>query len=393
MATLVFRKHRGYESRTNYTEDGRYKRKVITLKTKNERVARVRLHQVEKIEKDMLLGLPYEHQLSWLNEKEICGSLGIIIDEWLQVREVEVRPNHLKRNMISMDRLVDCLGKDKLVADIDFNDIEVFKVSWAEFHSNTGININLRAIKTFLNWCYDKGYLERVPKFKMMRQEKTPPKYITEEQWNLLMATECNDKRVDMDRFKRAWALYRSTGMRRLEPFRGYIDGDFFKILAQDSKTNIEREIEVNQEQKDIILEMQSSLARSVRKAQTGGSPLSAYRRERVEINHIGTYNKRFIKSCKDIGIYIKGKTTLHSLRHTYATMRYYETRDIMLVKEELGHTDLHTTQKYVQKVIRLEQDFPSLKGSFGTNFRYQENNGRKIIDEDLIVKQRISNP
>ena len=64
-----------------------------------------------------------------------------------------------------------------------------------------------------------------------------------------------------------------------------------------------------------------------------------------------------------------------------------------MLVKEELGHTDLHTTQKYVQKVIRLEQDFPSLKGSFGTNFRYQENNGRKIIDEDLIVKQRISNP
>jgi len=54
--------------------------------------------------------------------------------------------------------------------------------------------------------------------------------------------------------------------------------------------------------------------------------------------------NKRFIKSCKDIGIYIKGKTTLHSLRHTYATMRYYTTRDMMIVKEELGHTDLQTT-------------------------------------------------
>ena len=392
MATLFFRKNRGYETRTNYTEDGRYKRKVITLKTKNEKVARVRLHQVEKIEQDIVLGLPYEHKLSWLNEKEICGSLGVVVDEWIKVREVEVRPNHLKRNMISMDRLIDVLGKDKLVADITFNDIEVFKVSWAEFHSNTGININLRAIKTFLNWCNDKGYLDVVPKFKMLRQEKTPPKYITEEQWNLLMATECKDKRVDMGRFKRAWALYRSTGMRRLEPFRGYIDGDFFKILAQDSKTNIEREIPIDQMQKEIILEMQGNLAKAIRDA-SNRMPISDDKRERVEANHIGQYNKRFIKACKDIGIYIKGKTTLHSLRHTFATMRYYETRDIMLVKEELGHTDLHTTQKYVKKIIRLEQDFPSLKGTLGTEFRYGESKLKFFVEGESIVKQRISNP
>jgi len=103
--------------------------------------------------------------------------------------------------------------------------------------------------------------------------------------------------------------------------------------------------------------------------------------------------NKRFIKSCKDIGIYIKGKTTLHSLRHTYATMRYYTTRDMMIVKEELGHTDLQTTQKYVQKVIRLEQDFPSLKGAKGTVLGYSSENQNNFLDEDLIVKQRISNP
>ena len=392
MATLVKPTNRAYESRINYADNGKFKRKIVSLKTRNERVARIRLHQVEKIERDIILGLPYKHQLSWLNEKGIIGSVGAVVDEWLKVREVEVRPNHLKRNMVSMDRFIDVVGKDKLIADIDYNDIEVFKVSWSEFHSNTGININLRAIKTFLNWCYDKGYLGVVPKFKMMRQEKTPPKYITEEQWSLLMATECRDKRVDMDRFKRAWALYRSTGMRRLEPFRGYIDGDFFKILAQDSKTNIEREIPINQMQKEIILEMQGNLAKAISK---GGDrkPVSEHKRERIEANHIGQYNKRFIKSCKDIGIYVKGKTTLHSLRHTYATMRYYETRDIMIVKEELGHTDLHTTQKYVKKIIRLEQDFPSLKGAFGYNTRTQTDLGDYLIEGENIVKQRISNP
>ena len=103
--------------------------------------------------------------------------------------------------------------------------------------------------------------------------------------------------------------------------------------------------------------------------------------------------NKRFIKSCKDIGIYIKGKTTLHSLRHTYATMRYYTTRDMMIVKEELGHTDLQTTQKYVQKVIRLEQDFPSLKVPSGADKWCSTENENSFLDEELIVKQRISNP
>ena len=53
MATLCFMKKRGYESRINYTIDGVKKRKGITLKTKNEKVARVRLHQVEKIEQDI----------------------------------------------------------------------------------------------------------------------------------------------------------------------------------------------------------------------------------------------------------------------------------------------------------------------------------------------------
>ena len=64
-----------------------------------------------------------------------------------------------------------------------------------------------------------------------------------------------------------------------------------------------------------------------------------------------------------------------------------------MLVKEELGHTDLHTTQKYVQRVIRLEQDFPSLKVSFGAVFRSSKDLGENLLDGENGVKQRISNP
>lgn len=38
---------------------------------------------------------------------------------------------------------------------------------------------------------------------------------------------------------------------------------------------------------------------------------------------------------------------TVHKLRHTYATWLYAKTKDILLVKEKLGHTDIHTTMIY----------------------------------------------
>lgn len=39
---------------------------------------------------------------------------------------------------------------------------------------------------------------------------------------------------------------------------------------------------------------------------------------------------------------------TVHSLRHTYATVLYDYTKDILLVEQALGHATLLSTQIYV---------------------------------------------
>ena len=53
---------------------------------------------------------------------------------------------------------------------------------------------------------------------------------------------------------------------------------------------------------------------------------------------------------------------TLHCLRHTFAVRRYLETRDIYLVKTELGHASVVMTEKYANFDVRkLEEDFPSI--------------------------------
>ena len=71
--------------------------------------------------------------------------------------------------------------------------------------------------------------------------------------------------------------------------------------------------------------------------------------------------SKTFKKAIREID----GNDTkyhLHCLRHTFAVRRYLQTRDIYLVKQEMGHASVKTTEKYAKfSLRRLEKDFPSL--------------------------------
>jgi integrase len=47
----------------------------------------------------------------------------------------------------------------------------------------------------------------------------------------------------------------------------------------------------------------------------------------------------------------------LYDLRHYYASMLYYKTKDILLVKQQLGHKKLETSLIYTQLVNFNEED------------------------------------
>lgn len=69
-------------------------------------------------------------------------------------------------------------------------------------------------------------------------------------------------------------------------------------------------------------------------------------------------YSKVFRRACKRLGI----DKHLHCLRHTYGVIRRLETNgNILLMRDELGHKSVKTTERYCQIPLRrLEQDFPS---------------------------------
>ena len=50
-------------------------------------------------------------------------------------------------------------------------------------------------------------------------------------------------------------------------------------------------------------------------------------------------------------------KIRLYDLRHFYATMLYHKTKDILLVKEKLGHRNINNTLVYTHLVSFSEED------------------------------------
>ena len=56
---------------------------------------------------------------------------------------------------------------------------------------------------------------------------------------------------------------------------------------------------------------------------------------------------KNFMRACKRAGLYVPYHTTLHTLRHSFATIQASEGKNIHEIAKSMGHTKLSTTEKY----------------------------------------------
>ena len=203
-----------------------------------------------------------------------------------------------------------------------------------------GININLRAIKTFFNWCVKRELIEKNLFVDMVSKPKELPLYIPDRLFNELMQLEWLD-----DNYKTAFSFYPDTGCRRSEPFVGELHGDWLLIGGYETKQRMDKELSLSHTNLERITEMRAFL-------ESYKGTLDSW---------IGNLSKTFLKAMREVD----GQDTkyhLHCLRHTFAVRRYLQTRDIYLVKQELGHSSVVTTEIYTKfSLRRLEADFLSL--------------------------------
>jgi integrase len=259
------------------------------------------------------------------------------------------------------------IGKTKPVAEITYKNIEQGFIPHLKEkgRSNAGINFSLRHLKIWFNWMYDREKIipERI-KFKMLPEDILPC-YINEK--------EMNDVQGEVDDFTgRCLYFYQSVGCRAKEPFKGFIEGNYLKIPPEETKGKKHwRFIHLySDELKYILMEMRDWRDGYIEEGREYDNAIHRC----YEV-----LRQRLDKAKKKLGIGTNRKITLKSYRHAYGIVRVHMTGNIQGVAIEMGHSNLSTTQKYLNiPPDMVADDFPSVKQYLKLN---EPKMGNKVTD------------
>ena len=335
-----------------YRPKGSSPREVkIPLKTDDEKTALLRKRIIDKQEREIKAGLDYE--IPWLNEIRGGEPKEIPIAEMVEKYLLAKKAEHLRQSTIDNYRygltlFSEAIGSTIQLSQIGPEQIDAFKIAISPRLSPTSINISLRGVRTFLNWCLEREHLPKVPKIKMVMVPKSEPVYLSNKQYEALCAKS-------EEHLARAWWFYRESGCRLAEPFYGEINGNFLTIKAETAKGKRSRDIYLTPKMKEVVLEMRSTthLREEVKSYKLG------YKHNQQKTHEINYYSRSFCHAAR--AAEIKDRH-LHHLRHTAAVSTYLQTRDIYEVARKLGHASVTTTEIYTQfNTKRLEQDFADL--------------------------------
>lgn len=146
------------------------------------------------------------------------GKVANYCKEYLQVIEKTVKSRTAEIARTSLEPFIREFGA-RLIHEVRAEEIEKFKNRLLEFRNSNGINIIIRNLKTFFQFCVRSGYLKSNPA-QSVKQFKVKPvaRFLTREEFvKLYLASSKSLRRV-------LFVLFR-TGMRR---------GEFLGVSPQD---------------------------------------------------------------------------------------------------------------------------------------------------------------
>ena len=358
---LIKRRNKYYARIRWYLTNGKQEEIQIPLKTSSLTTARTRLEKVRNQEENIKDGIVQKFQFKdifrWLNPEGLSRftslKLGDIIPEYLKYRHCVVRKTTAERDGRAIKLLTEYLGKTKAVAEITYKDIEQGFIPYLKEKgcTDSGCNITLRHAKILFSYLLKEKLIPEPIKFRMVKEGKLLPRYF-------------NRKEIDaiydaVDEFwKRCFSFYEETGCRPKEPFMGEIEGNWLRIPPEETKGKNWRMIQLTDELKYILMEMRDFRDTYL----DGGLEYARYRAyDRI--------NRKLNRTIKQLGF--TGKSlSLKSFRHTYGIIRVHLTGDIFQVSREMGHTQVTTTQRYLDfPQDMILDDFPEL-GVNNSNLR-----------------------
>ncbi|MFW9941610.1 MAG: tyrosine recombinase XerC [Candidatus Thorarchaeota archaeon] len=261
-------------------------------------------------------------------------------------RKNDVVERTLKRNVLAMRNFMSCLGSDLLICDLKNDHIEQFKKWRLESCGATksGINSDLKNIRALLNDAFERGLIIKNPisKFGFFRVDKCVPKILSSSEIEKL-------RRIFNGEMWLAFLIFIYTGARRGEICQYKVGDDYG--LRWKNILWMQNSIILKGKKKERSVPLVKSLRIALFNEMQNRITNNCFDTEDLIVHYTADSVTRFMrKALKQLGVYSRGNA-IHMLRHTTATMILEETRDLRLVQEILGHSQITTTQIYTHIV------------------------------------------
>ena len=340
MATKRLRKNM-WVARIRWRVDGVQEELYRSLNTPKEDVADIRMIDIRENEGALKRG--EELSFPWENDEGKVQLVSYNLESAKSDWHKSLITNRLASGSIdiylkAINCLIDVCGAGCQVKDIKYHHIESLKAYQSHLADDT-LNMRLRAINTFMVWLYDNEKISTIPKIKKLPIGRKRPSYYAAEEFNLVQ------DHIDNELYKRAYILYRGTGLRLFEVFKSTICSIGIIIPSGRTKNSYERTMALNDEQMETVKDMRAWVKYRVDNKQST---------ERSAVKH---FSRIWSDTCKKVGL---EKRKMHNLRHTFAVMEWLRTGDIYLMCKKLGHSSVTTTEIYTKfEESELRKDFP----------------------------------
>ena len=285
------------------------KEKLLPTRTGDRKLAEAYKRKIE--EKEFMVRAKLAAVLEYDGEM-----LSEAIGHFLSDVRLRLRPGTLKSYGQALTDM------QKSVGEIDIKQIRSAHLSSLGHYlatrlSPTTVNIRLRAVRTFLNWLVSTERIPKLPgKIPFIKLDDPMPKFFTPSEVEAIL-DHTNDQKM-----KATFRLLAETGLRRSELFQCTLEESFLHLHHTKGR-------------RDRLVPLKLELI-----------PLFLLATDRPYLPD--SVSNAFRASMDAAGIERRGRT-LHSLRHTFALREYYRTGDIYFVKQQLGHSNVTVTEKYLR--------------------------------------------
>lgn len=303
--------------------DGR--RKKIALRVSSEKEAR---RVAARMEKKLLAE-------GWSNRPSKCATLADFTERYLAQSQASKALATYRMDRQALQSLLRIICNLPL-NDISHQDIERFRLTRLEQIKPTSVNVELRHIKAAFSYAVENGFIKENPAGQVKLNkvpQKNHPRFLSEEEIKKLRKTcaETPDLLRMVD-----FALW--TGMRRREiTSLQWKDIDFKRrvIMVRNkeafrTKSGKERAIPMTEQLEAMLFEASSD---------------NHTAEDRVFSLGYWWFGKQFRRVVEEAKL--PETTTIHTLRHTFASHLVMQGVDLRSVKEILGHHDISVTMVY----------------------------------------------